>query len=80
MDKKEVRIQYCKTDDMAADFFTKPLQGSLFKKTRSLIKGHSPINLPLPSTELHIGDPVVASVGAASNCGVKTYAEVTKGI
>jgi len=28
--KKELRIEYCPTDDMTADFFTKPLQGAKF--------------------------------------------------
>jgi hypothetical protein len=28
----EVSVQYCPTAEMVADFFTKPLQGSLFKK------------------------------------------------
>ena len=28
----EMRIEYCPTGDMVADFFTKPLQGSLFRK------------------------------------------------
>ena len=78
--KKEVRIQYCKTDDTLANFFMKPLQCSLFKKMRSLIMGHSPINPPLPSTEEHVGDTVIASVRAASKYSVKIYAEVTKGI
>ena len=31
---KEVSITYCPTGHMIADFFTKPLQGSLFKKFR----------------------------------------------
>ena len=32
-----VEIRYCPTGDMTADFFTKPLQGSLFKKFRDQI-------------------------------------------
>ena len=28
---------------MLADFFTKPLQGSLFKKLRAVMLGHKPI-------------------------------------
>jgi hypothetical protein len=31
---KEVSIEYCPTGDMTGDFFTKPLQGSKFKKFR----------------------------------------------
>jgi hypothetical protein len=34
---KEVSVQYCPTGDMASDFFTKPLQGALFRKLRSII-------------------------------------------
>ena len=33
----ELRVAYCPTEEMIADFFTKPLQGSLFRKFRSLI-------------------------------------------
>ena len=32
-----MQIRYCPTGDMTADFFTKPLQGSLFKKFRDQI-------------------------------------------
>jgi hypothetical protein len=35
--QKELRIEYCLTGDMVADFFTKPLQGSLFQKLRAII-------------------------------------------
>jgi hypothetical protein len=34
---KEVSIEYCPTGEMNADFFTKPLQGALFKKFRNRI-------------------------------------------
>ena len=37
IDKKEVRVQYCSTQEMVADFFTKPLQGALFIKFRNNI-------------------------------------------
>jgi hypothetical protein len=33
----EVRVEHCPTEEMVADFFTKPLQGGLFKKFRSAI-------------------------------------------
>ena len=36
---KEVRIEYCPTGEMIADFMTKPLQGSIFIKFRNLILG-----------------------------------------
>jgi hypothetical protein len=34
---KEISVEYCPTGEMIADFFTKPLQGSLFKKFRDQI-------------------------------------------
>ena len=40
VESKDVRIVYTPTHEMVADFFTKPLQGSLFLKFRSVIMGH----------------------------------------
>jgi hypothetical protein len=42
IEAKEVRVEYCGTDDMVADFFSKPLQGSIFKKFRDFIMNVSP--------------------------------------
>ena len=33
----DVRIEHCGTDEMVADFFTKPLQGAKFRKFRKMI-------------------------------------------
>lgn len=41
VDRKEVRMEYLFTGEMNADFYTKPLQGELFKKMRAKI-----MNLP----------------------------------
>ena len=35
--KGEVRVKWCPTKDMVADFLTKPLQGAMFKRFRDLI-------------------------------------------
>ena len=35
----EVTIIHCPTKEMIADYFTKPLQGALFRKFRDLIMG-----------------------------------------
>jgi hypothetical protein len=36
---KDISIDWCPTKEMVADFMTKPLQGSLFKKLRDYIMG-----------------------------------------
>ena len=40
--KGEVRVEWCPTAEMVADFMTKPQQGSTFKKFRDLIMGALP--------------------------------------
>ena len=44
VDKGEVDITYYPTGQMLADLFTKPLQGSLFKKFKSVIMGWTDID------------------------------------
>mmetsp|Transcript_1239 Transcript_1239/g.1760 ORF Transcript_1239/g.1760 Transcript_1239/m.1760 type:complete len:229 (-) Transcript_1239:8-694(-) len=39
VDKGEVDIKYCPTEQMLADYFTKGTQGSLFEKQKSVIMG-----------------------------------------
>ena len=39
VDKKEFTVKYCPTEQMVADFYTKPTQGSLFKLLSSVIMG-----------------------------------------
>jgi hypothetical protein len=41
IERKEVAIQYCPTDDMIADYMTKPLSGAKFHKFRKLIMNYS---------------------------------------
>ena len=44
VDKKELRVEYCPALIMLADFFSKPLQGHLFRKLRDVIMGYKPIS------------------------------------
>ncbi|MGL6132319.1 MAG: Ty1/Copia family ribonuclease HI [Fusobacteriaceae bacterium] len=37
--KGEVRVEWCPTNDMVADYMTKPLQGSAFRRFRDMIMG-----------------------------------------
>jgi hypothetical protein len=41
IDMNEVKLVNVKTEDMVADYFTKPLQGALFNKLRNMIMGIS---------------------------------------
>ena len=43
IEKKEVRVEYCPTGEMVADFFTKPLQGVLFCQFQNRIMGSDPV-------------------------------------
>ena len=40
--KKHIKVQYCPTTKMLADFMTKPLQGHLFYKFRDAVLGVDP--------------------------------------
>ena len=40
VDRKEIIITYCPTAKMLADFFTKPLQGNLFRFFRDILMGY----------------------------------------
>jgi hypothetical protein len=53
--KKHVRIEYCPTDNMVGDFFTKPLQGSKFTKFRCRILGTTANDICMPPNS---ADPV----------------------
>ena len=44
VDSKDVVVEYCLTEHMRADFFTKPLHGNLFKQLQSQIMGFDPSN------------------------------------
>ena len=66
--KGEFSVSHCPTLLMIADFFTKPLQGSLFKKFRDIIMGYVPILLPpvlntlnCSSSQERLGNPKMDS-------------------
>ena len=44
IDRDRVRVSDCPTGDMLADYFSKPLQGSLFRKFRDLILNVGPMD------------------------------------
>ena len=44
VDKEEVEIKYCPKTLMLADYFTKPLQGNVFRRFRDVIMGYKYIS------------------------------------
>ena len=43
VDKGEIKIKYCATEKMLADYHTKPLQGKVMNMFRKVIMGHETI-------------------------------------
>jgi hypothetical protein len=77
---ENIRIVHCPTEIMLADFFTKPLQGSLFRKFRDVLMGYkhtSSLVMPTkqPSKE-RVGDILVMDDSLAH---VVTKRSVTRG-
>jgi hypothetical protein len=61
----DLRVEYCNTDDMIGDFFTKPVQGSKFRKFQTIV-------LNLPSKDKSINQST-----ATQECvGKPSYADV----
>ena len=58
---KEIRVEYCPSKELVADFFTKPLQGQLFYQLRSFI-----MNCPL--TISVDNDPPAKSADGSQEC------------
>jgi hypothetical protein len=86
-------VKHCPTEQMLADFFTKPLQGSLFRKFRDVVMGHKHIDslktpMPTPSQERVGKDNLIKIVRNGpdgqttdknvSEPTIRTYAEAVK--
>ena len=67
----ELRIEYCPTESMVGDFFTKPLQGSTFKNFRQ-ISMNLDDDVPLPLTTTKSQECVGASAS------MLTYADAVR--
>ena len=59
--KKQIRIEHCPTTAMLGDFFTKPLQGNLFRKFRQLI--------------MNYGAEYETAVGQGTSCHVSLHVQ-----
>ena len=73
--KGDLRVDYCPTKEMVGNFFTKPLQGSKFKKFRRAILG---IDGP-PAWELPMQPPTQQSTDLATPVPQQVSATTTGG-
>jgi hypothetical protein len=65
-----VSVEYCPTEEMIADFFTKPLQGSQFYKLRAFIMG---LDYPAPTGRQEcVGQAVAVVDHARLNSSART--------
>ena len=93
LDLEHMNVQHCPTEQMLADFFTKPLQGNLFRKFRDVIMGHKHIDslketVPTPSQERVERDHLLENVrngadGRRTDVTIRkpvknTYANITR--
>ena len=51
LNSEKIQVEYCPTEMMLADFFTKPLQGALFRKFRDVVLGYKHIDDLKQTTE-----------------------------
>ena len=56
VDKGEIKIKYCPTNIMLANFYKKPLQGKLFKVFKDIIMGHVSIQVALPTIKILVNE------------------------
>ena len=65
--KGDIHLLYCPTEDMVADFFSKPLQGKLFTRFRDMIMGQTTVP-PVLDPSLGSDDPAQERVGNSVFC------------
>ena len=69
-----MKVEWCPTEDMTVDFWTKPLQGALFRRFRDLIMGVIP--QPKPRGE----KPTKTSLKDPNTDGKKTKSSVRRSV
>ena len=86
LETEGIDVEYCPTELMIADFFTKPLQGALFRKFRDIVLGYKHISTlneddEDSSSQERVGKGVSGETVKRSDDGpsVVSYAEAVKG-
>ena len=84
IDSERLKIRHCPTEQMLADFFTKPLQGALFHKHRDVILGLLPLSALAAGSEERVEEAGTANAGT-TNAGQdgkasasRSYADVVR--
>ena len=69
--QEKIRVQYCPTDEMVADFFTKPLQGSKFRQFCDAILNVPQVMKSVMTELVHVIAPVAGQecVGTSERIG-----------
>jgi hypothetical protein len=83
IEAENIKVKHCRTNHMLSDFWSKPLQGALFRKFRDVSMGLEHIDTlteePMTTSEERVGDKISEShVDMGNERERKTYAEVTK--
>ena len=64
IDKGEFDVTYCPTELMIADFFTKPIQGNLYRKLSAVVMGEVDMDTfmesYIPATKERVGDNAIS--------------------
>jgi hypothetical protein len=78
---ENVSVHYCPTEQMLADFFTKPLQGSHFRKLCEVIMGHKHVDtlkeVPMASPQERVGKENIQK-NSWNNADVQTTDVLTR--
>ena len=53
---KEIRVEYCPMEEMTSDYFTKPLQGALFRKMQDRIMNCNDNNVHQPTKKVRFAN------------------------
>ena len=90
--KGEIHLAYCPTKQMVGDFFSKPLQGPLFRYFRNIVMGYAPTPvIPDPTLDPTATEECVVEITAADRTdgqassalpmgSNKSYADVVRGL
>ena len=74
LERENIDVHHCASDNMVADFYRKPLQGKQFYHFRNLIMGHN--TMPVEErveerTTVHHMDPTVSKKKCRTTYGYK---------